>query len=65
MAPEYFFPMLGMVSPFVDKFFEGYAENIFQSFLNNAWLIILLQIFLGVILSVASSSFAIRKHLKV
>lgn len=60
-----FFPLLGMVSPFVDKFFEGYAENIFQSFLSNAWLIILLQVFLGVILSVASSGFAIRKHLKV
>ena len=43
----------------------GKVLIIFQSFLNNAWLIILLQIFLGVVLSIASSGFAIRKHLKV
>ncbi|HLD00041.1 hypothetical protein A2841_02050 [Candidatus Kaiserbacteria bacterium RIFCSPHIGHO2_01_FULL_48_10] len=60
-----FFPLVGLVSPFVSKFFEGYAEDLFRSFVSNIWMVAMLQMVLGILLSIVSSAFAVRKYLKV
>jgi len=51
------------LSPKIEFFFSGL--NIFNLFIKNLWIIVLLQIFTGIFLAIASSAIAIRKYLKV
>jgi len=51
------------LSPKIEIFFPGL--NIFQIFVSNFWLIILIQLSTGILLGVISSTLAIRKYLKV
>lgn len=50
------------LSPRIEGFFAGL--NLFNLFLNNFWLLFLLQISTGISLAVISSAIAIRKFLK-
>ena len=51
------------LSPKIEIFFPGL--NIFQIFVSNFWLIVLIQLSTGILLGVISSTLAIRKYLKV
>jgi len=51
------------LSPRIDFFFPGL--NLFQFFIGNFWIIILIQLATGVGLGIISSAIAVRKYLKV
>jgi len=58
-----FIPLVYSLSPKMEVFFPGL--NLFSYFINNFFLIILIQILTGIGVGVISSIIAIRKYLKV
>lgn len=54
--------IIWIFSPKVEIFFPGL--NIFQFFVSNFWIIVLIQLATGISLGVISSTLAIRKYLK-
>lgn len=59
------FPLLGVISPQINDFFEGYDLNIITYFNDNIIRIVSMQIAFVVILSIISSSIAIGRYLRV
>jgi len=59
------YPLLGVVAPQVNSFFEGHNLNIINYFNNNLWQIIGWQFAFAIILSIISSSIAIGRYLRV
>jgi len=59
--------MLGLVcwylSPKIEFFFAGL--NLFNLFLKNFWILLLIQFLTGILLSVISGAIAIRKYLRI
>jgi len=59
------YPLLGVIAPQVNNFFEGYNLDLVNYFNSRFWQIVGLQLALAVLLSVLSSSIAIGKYLRV
>jgi len=59
------YPLLGVITPQINDFFEGYDFNLIDYFNSHLWQIIGLQLAFSVVLSVLSSSIAIGKYLRV
>jgi len=59
------YPLLGVITPQINDFFEGYDVNLIDYFNSHLWQIIGLQLAFSVVLSVLSSSIAIGKYLRV
>ncbi len=59
------YPLLGVLAPQVDNFFEGYNLDIVNYFNSHVLRIIGLQLLFAVVLSVISSSIAVGKYLRV
>lgn len=65
IAIAIFYPLLGVISPQVSNFFEGYNFNLINYFNSHFWLFLGFLILCAVLLSVVSSAVAIGKYLKV
>lgn len=59
------YPLLGVVTPQVNNFFEGYNLDLVHYFNANFWRIVGLQFVFAVVLSVVSSGIAIGRYLRV
>lgn len=59
------YPLLGVIAPQVNNFFEGYNLDLVSYFNSQFWRIVGLQLAFAVVLSVLSSSIAIGKYLRV
>jgi len=59
------YPLLGVVAPQVNNFFEGYNLDLVSYFNSNLWQIIGWQLAFAVLLSILSSSIAVGKYLRV
>lgn len=59
------YPLLGVVGPQVNNFFEGYNLNAISYFNSHFWQIIGWQLAFSIVLSVLSSSIAIGRYLRV
>jgi cell division transport system permease protein len=59
------YPLLGVVAPQVNNFFEGYNLDLVSYFNSNFWQIIGWQLAFAVLLSILSSSIAVGKYLRV
>jgi len=59
------YPLLGVIAPQVNNFFEGYNLDLVNYFNSQFWRIVGLQSVFAVVLSVLSSSIAIGKYLRV
>jgi cell division transport system permease protein len=60
-----FFPLLGILQPYLELFFVDYNINIVKYFINNFWMIFGIQ-FLGIsFINIMASYLAVKKHSKV
>jgi len=59
------YPLISIISPQVNSFFEGYDFNLLNYLNSHFWQIVLLQLGFAIVLSFLSSSIAIGKYLKV
>ena len=59
------YPILGAIQPYTDKIFDGQALDVLAYFSNNFALIFGYQLLAAVFLSLASSSVAMARYLKV
>jgi len=59
------YPLLGVVAPQVDNFFQGYNFDLINYFDSNFWRIVGWQLGFAILLSFLSSSIAIGKYLRV
>lgn len=59
------YPLLGVVAPQVNNFFEGYNLDLVSYFNSNFWQIIGWQLAFSVLLGILSSSIAVGKYLRV
>ena len=59
------YPLINTISPFLDRFFEGYSLDVVAYFNSQFWTVAGLQIIFAVFLSVVSSAIAIGRYLKV
>jgi cell division transport system permease protein len=59
------YPLLGLVAPQLNNFFEGNNVDLVRYFWTNIWKIVGLQFAFAVVLSVFSSGIAIGKYMKV
>lgn len=59
------YPLLGLVAPQVNNFFEGYSLDLVSYFNSNFWQIIGYQLAFSVLLSILSSSIAVGRYLRV
>ncbi len=59
------YPVILVLSPYVDAFFTGYNFNLINFINYHLWQIFALQFLISLILSLTSTSLAISRHLKV
>ncbi len=59
------YPLLGIIAPQVDNFFEGYNLDLVQYFNTNIWRILGWQVGFAVVLSMISSSVAVGRYVRV
>jgi len=59
------YPLLGVIAPQVDNFFQGYNFDLINYFDSNFWQIVGWQLGFAILLSFLSSSIAIGKYLRV
>jgi len=59
------YSLINTISPFLNKFFEGYSLDIVSYFNSQFWKVAALQMVFSVFLSMVSSAIAIGKYLKV
>lgn len=59
------YPLLALLSPYVNNFFAGYELDMFSYFWQNFWKIFGLELFIALFLGIFSSMVAIGRYLRV
>jgi cell division transport system permease protein len=59
------YSLINTISPFLDRFFEGYSLDVVGYFNSQFWIVAGLQLLFSVFLSMVSSAIAIGRYLRV
>lgn len=60
-----FYPLLGIIQPYANTYFDGQALDVLGFYSRNFWQIVGYELLASIILNIASSSVAISRYLRV